>query len=396
MKTDTVVIGGGIIGCSSAYYLARAGVKVTLIERRGIGEGTSGACDGFVMLQSKHPGLPLRMAMRSAEMYQGLEEELGYETQYRRNGGLVLIENEEMRKIVEPVVREQIREGVPVEFLNNAETRRMEPLISTEVAGAVHCALDGFTSPIHTTRAYAKRFRELGGEILTDTAVTDIAVRGGEVCGVVTDKGTVEAKRVVIAAGVWSSFLGDMAGIRIPVKPRRGHLMVTEAVEHSLHKILLCARYIAIKHDPSLAEKATDPTFHLGVSLSMEQTLNGNFLIGSNREFADYDTNPRFEILRAISEYSARFVPAVKALNVIRVFTGLRPFCEDGSPIVSGVPGIGGLYIATGHEGDGIALAPVTGKTVADMVTGRETEFDMTPFAFSRFAEKEAAEGGRA
>ena len=186
-----------------------------------------------------------------------------------------------------------------------------------------------------------------------------------------------------------------MAGIRIPVKPRRGHLMVTEAVEHSLHKILLCARYIAIKHDPSLAEKASDPTFHLGVSLSMEQTLNGNFLIGSNREFAGYDLNTRLEILRAISEYSARFVPAVKALNVIRVFTGLRPFCEDGSPIVSSVPGIGGLYIATGHEGDGIALAPVTGQTVADMVTGRETEFDMTPFAFSRFAEKEAAEGGR-
>ena len=395
MKTDTVVIGGGIIGCSSAYYLTRAGVKVTLIERRGIGEGTSGACDGFVMLQSKHPGLPLRMAMRSAEMYQGLEEELGYETQYRRNGGLVLIENEEMREIVEPVIREQIREGVPVEFLNNAEIRRMEPLISTEVAGAAHCALDGYTSPIHTTRAYAKRFRDLGGEILTDTAVTDIVVRRGEVCGVETSRGTIEAKRVIIAAGVWSPYLGEMAGIRIPVKPRRGHLMVTEAVEHSLHKILLCARYIAIKHDPSLAEKATDPTFHLGVSLSMEQTLNGNFLIGSNREFAGYDLNTRLEILRAISEYSARFVPAVKALNVIRVFTGLRPFCEDGSPIVSDVPGIGGLYIATGHEGDGIALAPVTGKTVADMVTGRETEFDMTPFAFSRFAEKDAAEGGR-
>ena len=372
MKTDTVVIGGGIIGCSSAYYLTRAGVKVTLIERRGIGEGTSGACDGFVMLQSKHPGLPLRMAMRSAEMYQGLEEELGYETQYRRNGGLVLIENEEMREIVEPVIREQIREGVPVEFLNNAEIRRMEPLISTEVAGAAHCALDGYTSPIHTTRAYAK-----------------------QVCGVETSRGTIEAKRVIIAAGVWSPYLGEMAGIRIPVKPRRGHLMVTEAVEHSLHKILLCARYIAIKHDPSLAEKASDPTFHLGVSLSMEQTLNGNFLIGSNREFAGYDLNTRLEILRAISEYSARFVPAVKALNVIRVFTGLRPFCEDGSPIVSSVPGIGGLYIATGHEGDGIALAPVTGQTVADMVTGRETEFDMTPFAFSRFAEKEAAEGGR-
>ena len=334
MKTDTVVIGGGIIGCSSAYYLTRAGVKVTLIERRGIGEGTSGACDGFVMLQSKHPGLPLRMAMRSAEMYHGLEKELG-----------------EMRKIVEPVIREQIREGVPVEFLNNAEIRRMEPLISTEVAGAAHCALDGYTSPIHTTRAYAKRFRDLGGEILTDTAVTDIVIRGGEVCGVETSRGTIEAKRVIIAAGVWSPYLGEMAGIRIPVKPRRGHLMVTEAVEHSLHKILLCARYIAIKHDPSLAEKATDPTFHLGVSLSMEQTLNGNFLIGSNREFAGYDLNTRLEILRAISEYSARFVPAVKALNVIRVFTGLRPFCEDGSPIVSDVPGIGGLYIATGHEG---------------------------------------------
>ncbi|MCC8126591.1 MAG: FAD-binding oxidoreductase [Clostridiales bacterium] len=385
MKADAVVIGGGIIGSSILYYLTRAGKKVLLVEKNGIGEGTSGACDGFVIMQTKKVGLPLQMAMRSADIYQDLADELGYETQYRRRGGLILIENEEMHKVMEHVVEQQIRQGMEVEFLNNEQTRKMEPLVSSQIAGSVHCALDGEVSPIHTTRAYIKRSADLGAQILTHTEVTDILVSDGQVQKVVTSRGEIETNVVVNAAGVWSPFIGKMVGIDIPVRSRRGHLMVTEAVAPALQKVLLCARYIAIKHDPSLVEKATDDTFRLGVSLSMEQTVNGNFIIGSNREFAGYDTNTRFEVLRAISEYSTRFVPALRELNVIRTFVGMRPYCEDGMPIVGEVPGIAGMFLATGHEGDGVALAPITGQVAADMILGKEPEFDMSSFSFKRF-----------
>ncbi len=384
-KADAVVIGGGIIGCSTAYYLARAGLHPVLLEKNGIGEGTSSACDGFIMLQTKKPGLPLRMAMSSAKLYEGLTEELGYDIQYRRPGGLVLIETEEMKKIMEGVVKEQIREGMEVEFINNDRIRALEPLVSKDIPAAVYSELDGDVSPIYTTRAFAKKAAELGAEIKTHTPVRGVHIEDGAVAGVLTDEGEIRTDIVVNAAGVWSPMVGEMMGTPIPVRPRRGHIVVSEAVARVLQHEITDARYIAIKHDPSLVERAKDPTFHLGISLSMEQTENGNFLIGSAREFAGYNTDARFDILKGICEYSTRFFPALRNLNMIRCFVGMRPYCEDGSPIISPISTVKGAYIATGTEGDGIALAPITGRTISEMILHRETEFDMTPFSYDRF-----------
>jgi len=392
---DVLVIGGGIMGCSTAYYLARAGRKVTLIDRGGIGEGTSGACDGMVFLQTKKPGLPLRMAMRSADIYEGLASELGYETQFERCGGMIPIETEEMRRVMEPVVAAQIRDGMDVEFLDNAGMRKIEPLFASDLAGAVYSKLDGITSPIYTTRAFAKRLRELGGEIVTHAEVTAVHVSDGAVKGVSTTAGEFTAGTVVLCTGVWTKAVGRMAGLEIPIRPRRGHLLVSEAVEKILHVVVTDARYIATKHDPSLIEKSTDPTMHLGVSLSFEQTENGNFLIGSNREFAGFNLNPSYDIVNAISQYSSRFVPALAGVNIIRIFVGMRPYCEDGYPVVGPVPGIAGLYVAAGHEGDGIALAPVTGEVMADLVCGKTPEFDVSPFSPGRFTSVKPDQSGK-
>lgn len=384
-RADAVVIGGGIIGCSTAYYLAREGLHPVVIERNGIGEGTSGACDGFIMLQTKKPGLPLRMAMSSAKLYAGLTEELGYDIQYRRPGGLVLIETEEMKKIMEGVVAEQIREGMEVEFIGNQKIRELEPLVSEKIPAAVYSDLDGDVSPIYTTRAFARKAADLGAEILTHTPVTGVHIENGEVAGVLTPDGEIRTGTVVNCAGVWSPAVGAMMGTPIPVKPRRGHLVVSEAVARVLRHEITDARYIAIKHDPDMVNRTSDPTFRLGISLSMEQTENGNFLIGSAREFAGYDTDCRFDIIRGICEYSTRFFPALRNLNIIRTFVGMRPYCEDGVPIISPVSTVKGAYIATGTEGDGIALAPITGRTIMEMILHRETEFDMTPFSYDRF-----------
>jgi glycine/D-amino acid oxidase-like deaminating enzyme len=385
MKADAVVIGGGIIGCSTAYYLARAGLHPVLVEKRGIGEETSSACDGFIMLQTKKPGLPLRMAMSSARLYEHLSEELGYDIQYRRPGGLVLIETQEMKDIMEGVVKKQTEDGMDVEFIGNEKLRSLEPLVSEKIPAAVYSPMDGDVSPIYTTRAFAKKAAELGCDIRTGSAVTGISVQDGEVTAVITDKETIETGTVINCAGVWAPQIGKMMGLDIPIRPRRGHILVSEAVAPALKHEITDARYIAIKHNPSILEKATDPTFKLGISLSMEQTENGNFLIGSAREFAGFDADCRFDILKGISEYSTRFIPALRSVNMIRSFVGMRPYCEDGVPIIGPVSTVQGAYIAAGHEGDGIALAPITGRTIAEMVLHRETEFDMTPFSFDRF-----------
>lgn len=384
-RKDAVIIGGGIIGCASAYYLAQKGYHPILIERNGIGEGTSSACDGFIMLQTKKPGLPLRMAMASAKMYAELSTMPGFDIQYRRPGGLVLIETQDMKKVMEGVTQKQAEEGMEVEFIGNEKIREIEPAISKKIPAAVYSPMDGDVSPIYTTRAFARKAAELDTDIRTNTRVTGITIQDGEVQGVITDRGEIPTNIVINCAGVWSPAVGRMMGIEIPIRPRRGHIVVSEAVQRVLQHEITDARYIAIKHDPSLVEKADDPTFRLGISLSMEQTENGNFLIGSAREFAGYDTDCRYDIIKGICEYSTRFVPALRHLNMIRSFVGMRPYCEDGVPIIGPVKAVKGAYIASGHEGDGIALAPITGRTIAEMVTGEQTEFDMTPFSFDRF-----------
>jgi len=382
---QVVIIGGGIIGCSIAYYLSKKGMKPLVIDSRGIGEGTSSGGDGFVLMQTKKPGLQLELANRSADMYEKLENELGYATQYHRPGGLIVIETPEERKVMEQVVQQQIAMGMDIELISGKKARELEPLLSKNVNSATYCPKDGDVSPICTTRAFAKRAAELGAEFWLHTPVLDIKTNEGSIESVVTSRGEVITPIIINAAGVWSPYIGRMTCLNIPIKPRRGHLLISEAIAPVLKMEILCARYIAIKHNPKLAEQTTDSTLALGVSLTLEQSENGNLIIGSNREFAGYDLNASSKVVQAIAQYSTRFMPMLKDINIIRSFVGMRPYCEDGVPIVGSVNTLDGMFIASGHEGDGIALAPITGDLISDMVLGRKTEFDVSSFSFNRF-----------
>lgn len=384
MKTDVVVIGGGIIGCSIAYNLAKRGRKVTLIERQGIGEGTSSACDGGVNIQTKAPGIPMQITARSIKIYEGLEKELDYDIHFFKGGGLVLVDDEQLISLTEENVENQRAGNITVDFLTGDEARKIAPYLSKNVIAASYCPEDSRVSPIRTTIAYAKAAARLGAEILTNTAALRIMVEDGQVTGVETDKGIVSAENVVVACGVYSPEIARTVGVDLPIKPRKGQLIVTEQTAPIINQNLMCARYIALKHDPSLATTSSDPFYRLGVNLFMEQTSDGNILIGSNREWAGFNKQTTYEILSAICEYSTHFVPFLKDLNIIRTFAGLRPYCEGG-PVLGPVDGIHGLIMACGHEGDGIAMAPVTGEMIAEYMETGVISREMQAFLYSRF-----------
>ena len=366
LQSHVVVIGGGVIGTSIAYHLSKRHIDVILVERDDIASGTSGACDGSVFLQTKKPGAHLQMALESAKMMERLAGELQRDIEYDKNGGMIVIKSRDDMPFMRERVEQQRKIGVEVELLDAHQAREMQPCLSSDIAGATYSAMDAQVNPMTLCLAFAEAARRMGAKILTNTTVTDILTENGRVEGIVTSRGVIKSDVVVNAAGVYAPIIGRMVGIDLPITPRRGQLVVTEPIPPLVKGIMNCSRYIISKFS---AHGANIP---LGVGMALEQTRAGTLLIGSTREFVGYDRSVTHEAMRAILKRASDFIPSIRELNVIRSFAGLRPHTPDGMPILGKVDGIQGFIMAAGHEGDGIALSPITGFLIAELIaTGK-------------------------
>jgi sarcosine oxidase subunit beta len=364
-SADVIIVGGGVIGTAVAYYAAKAGKQVTLLDRGDIAGGTSGACDGFIILQSKNPGPHLELALQSAAMYRTLSAELDYDLEYVPCGGMVVAETEKQAELMRALIIKQQAAGLSVELLPIKEARESEPLLAEDLWGAAYCREDAQVNPIRVAQGFAKAARRLGAQVRSGVEVNGLIIESGRVCGVRTNEGELRADYVVNAAGVWSPELVAPYGINLPIKPRRGQILVTEPLPSMLRHVILCACYLIAKYHPEELD-STDRQHRLGVGLAVEQTAHGGLLIGSTREFAGFDRRTTLAGIEAVARHARRILPALATVNVIRTFAGLRPHTPDGLPILGPLAGLPGLIMAAGHEGDGIALAPVTGKLIAE------------------------------
>jgi len=363
---DVVVIGAGVIGAACAYELAKRGLGVVVVEQGRGPQGASVACDGFVFLQSKSPGPSLALAQRSRRLFDGLSEELGAELDFSPTGGLILARTEEEGAFLRDRTETLSAAGVEVQLLPGPAVREMEPHVTRQVVAASHCALDAQVDPLKLVHAYLARGRALGVDVMTQARVTGIdAGPGGYrlTCG----GRTATARHVVIAAGAWSAEVGALLGLSIPVRPRRGQLVVTEPAPALLSRPVMTADYLMAKSAGGAAAQESP-------GVSIEQTCGGTLLLGSTREFVGFDTRTTRDALGSIVARASAVLPPVAKLAIIRSYAGLRPYCDLGRPIIGPVPGREGLFVATGHEGDGIALAPITGRLVAEWVMGRRPE----------------------
>jgi len=378
-NADVVIIGGGVIGSSIAYRLAKRKIKTHLIEKGDIASGSSGACDGLIFLQSKKPGIHLRLALESRGIFDQLREELAMDIEYKSHGGMVIVENERELEAMGRFVREQQAIGLDVAMLDRDQARELEPSLSEKILGSTFSPLDGQVNPILLTLAFVRAARRLGATVLTDTGVTGVSLRSGRVRAVQTTRGEVETECAVNAAGVFAPEIGRMVGLAVPIQPRRGQILVTETLPPRVRRGLLSAKYIAAKFDPSLAERE-------GVGFSLEQTENGNLLIGSTREFVGFDWRTTYEGMASIAEKIVRVIPDLAGVHVIRTYAGLRPYTPDGLPILGKVKEVGGFIMAAGHEGDGIALSPITGEVIASLIATGESSLPLEEFRLERFA----------
>ncbi|WP_022666328.1 NAD(P)/FAD-dependent oxidoreductase [Desulfospira joergensenii] len=386
-RPEVLIIGGGVIGTSIAFHLARQSVRVTLVEEKDLASGSSGACDGLIFMQSKKPGIHLEMALKSLERFQELSRILPVPLEFRQTGGMVVIETEEEYRAMEAYARDQRSIGLDVSILDRDQAIQKEPGLSPDILGAAWSPLDGQVNPMGLTLGFALAAKKAGVRILSRTRVLDLVFQNNRVIGVETGRGRFFGDVVVNACGAGSAGIAAMAGLSLPVKPRKGQIVVTRAARPMISHCMISAKYIAAKYNPDLAREA-------GEGLSIEQTENGNLLLGSTREFAGFDTRNTLEGIRTILQNTSRVVPGIQNLEMIRSFAGLRPWTPDGLPLLGPVRGLEGFFMAAGHEGDGIALSPVTGNLVSKMILEHPLEFSMEPFSPDRFLDsKEGSHG---
>ena len=383
---DVVVIGGGAVGTSIAYSLAKNNMDVLLIEKGGIAAGTSGRCDGNVMLNDTMPGYDCRLKKLSLDLFPVLARELDFDIGWSQKGSMLIIESDIEMEVARQYCSQMKALGLPARILDRQELLADEPHLAKDIAGGMEMACDGAINPMAMSQGLAYGAERLGAKIQTHSVVREIQLDAkGKIERVVTDGGHIFTSKVVNAAGIWAAEVGRMVGLDLPIEPRQGQLIVGERSFQVGRRKLQEFGYIMAKFERDDYERSLTPEMEKhGVAFVFEPTEPGTFLIGSSRWFAGRNIANSVEVLRCIAQRAMRFLPVLKNVKFIRTYAGLRPYSPDHFPILSDTP-VPGYYVAAGHEGNGVGLAPITGQLIAQMIAGEKTAIDVEPLRFSRF-----------
>jgi sarcosine oxidase, subunit beta len=370
--SEVVVVGGGISGTAAAYELARAGVSVTLVEKGELASMASGWTLAGVRQSGRHPS-ELPLAQAAVRRWKTLGEELGADIEYRQEGNLRLARAPEEVPIIARLVEEQQQLGLDLEFLPDpASVRAVAPALSDTVLAASHCPTDGHANPIATVRAFAEAARRYGAAIRTGTEVTAIAVVGGRVTGVHTTDGPVGADVVVLAAGVYTDRLCELAGLTLPLKVAHVAVVQTIPLPPLIRQVIGVANGdFAGRQEVGGRMRVTGDSFPWG-------WLDG--------PLGPEDVQPPAWAVRVALDRAGAVLPAFSGAKVARVWGGLIDLTPDELPVIERAPEVEGLIVAAGFSGHGFCLGPVTGRIVADLALGRAPALPLAPFALARLA----------
>ncbi|MEV4382717.1 FAD-binding oxidoreductase [Streptosporangium sp. NPDC049644] len=387
---DVVVVGAGVVGAACAYYAARTGLDVVVVDRGAVAGGTTGAGEGNVLVSDKGPGPELDLALLSNRLWRDLAADGpdsgpdsgpdgGFE--FEAKGGLVVAETDEVLEALTGLAGEQ---GVECVAVAAGELGDYEPHLAKGFAGGVFYPHDAQVQPMLAAARLIRRGAERFGHgtlmLRTGVTVTGFLRDGGRVTGVTTSCGDILAGAVVNAAGTWGGEIAALAGVRVPILPRRGFILVTEPLAGPLirHKVYTAGYVTAVASDSEGLE----------TSAVVESTPSGPVLIGASRERVGFDRTISVPVLERLARQAVELFPALAAYRVIRAYCGFRPYCPDHLPVIGEDPRVPGLYHACGHEGAGIGLAPATGHLIARLLAGLDPGLDLAPFRPDRFPQE--------
>ncbi len=364
-----VIIGGGVVGCSIAYQLAKRGVRdVLVLERDAVGAGTTSKAAGGIRAQFATE-TEIRFSLESIRVFERFEDEFGVDPGYRKIGYLFLVSDAEDLRGFEQRVALQRRLGADVRIVSPADAQALVPALRVDdLIAAVWGPGDGMAGPAEVTGGYARRARELGARIVEGVEVREITRDGARVTGVATSVGTVESRVVVNAAGPAAARVGRLAGVDLPVHPRRRHIFFTEPFPDL----------------PGPVPLTTDRASGFYFRKEMEQVLlsPGDVEdIGSDLEVPVDRTKIDDTVDKALHR-----LPIIEKARIAGGWAGLRPLTPDDHAIIGWAPGVEGFFVAVGFGGHGFQHSPATGRLVSEWITEGTPSMDLSLFAPDRFA----------
>ncbi|MEO6593675.1 MAG: FAD-dependent oxidoreductase [Planctomycetota bacterium] len=387
---DLVVVGGGIIGCSVVHHLAQLlpnTTRIVLVDRGPIAGATSGSCMGHLMVTPDDPQ-EYAFSAASVRMWRELNERCGG-FDYNPTGALYLADAPEDLELL-PVLRAQFLEnGDRAEVLDPQELREREPGLAHDLPGALFYPGDGVVLPMFAAGVMLREAMRANThvDVRPECAVRGFERDGDRIAAVHTESGTIATRTVVNATGVWASELAEMLGQpRLPIYPRAGNLAITGHHVTPIRTQLLEVSYLRFAHGAAQVDPTRTDSDPGGHAVNMQPQTNGGCLVGSTRQFRGMDRTLNRELLHRSLLRAQRYAPGLAAAPIVRTWVGLRPYAIDKHPLIGPWPHVQGLWIAAGHEGLGISLAPITGLLLAQQIAGVATSIDHTPYLPARFA----------
>ena len=374
-KADVVIVGGGVIGCATAYYLSKKGKSVIVLEgSENIGNGGSSRNGGGVRQSGRDPR-ELPLALYGIEkLWPHLSEELGVDCEYHKEGNLRLGKTKKHLDILQGLTDRAVACGLDVRMVDAKEVKEINPFLSDEVIGASWCPTDGHANPMVTTLAYYRKARMQGVRFLTGEKVISLKKVKGRVKKVITENNVYEGDYVLVAAGYESREILATVGVDVPMHQELLECLVTEAEPHMFNQMLGTAEADFYGH------QTEHGSFVFGGSSGLE--LNNKDIGVKNSPSNTSITAPC--ICRGIMKY----FPSLEDAKIVRTWAGYVDTSQDGVPVLGEVDEVPGLIIACAFTGHGFGIAPAVGEQLAMLITDGTTAIDLSPLRYDRFKAK--------
>ncbi|MDR2257616.1 MAG: FAD-binding oxidoreductase [Treponema sp.] len=365
---EVVIIGGGIIGCAAAYYLAKRGSSVLVLEKEeGVGFGGSSRNGGGVRQSGRDPReLPLAMySIRN--IWPGLSEELGVDVEYCQGGNLRLGKNEDQARILRGLTERALACGLDLRMISGDEAREINPHLSKVVTAASWCPTDGHANPLRATLGFYRKARELGVRFICGQEVRNIKKIRGRARLAETAAAVYEGETIILAAGYESRIIGETLGIDVPMLPLLLEALVTEGMAPLFPQMMGTALADFYGH----------------------QSAHGSFVFGIDSGYEEFakpgppvcSSTAASMACRSITGY----FPCLRDLKIIRSWAGWIDTCADNIPVISFVDEVPGLILACGFTGHGFGIAPAVGLFLSEMALDGKASLDLSALTYDRF-----------